>query len=111
MVAVSTVAAERRRAVRFRPAFGTYCYCLAGGEGLVWDVSATGLGMLIATPPGPGTTIPVEVTNGAESLVLWAHVAHTRRLAAGDYFVGLKFDRPLAPGELEPFVTPGRAFD
>ena len=104
MVASNT--AERRRSARFLPAFATYCYSPSGGEGLVWDISTTGLGMLVAAALEPGAEMPMELSSGATGLAVTARVAHVRQLQGGDYFVGLRFDRPLARHELEPFITP-----
>lgn len=108
MVAVNT--AERRQAVRFRPAFSTVCHFRAGGMGLVWDLSASGLGLLTAAPPAPGALVPVELENDATSLLISVRVVHVRQLGGGDYFVGARFVRPLTTAEVSPFVTPPAAW-
>ena len=67
-------------------------------------MSATGLGMLIVRPLAVGEMIRVELTSLCTSLSVPARVVHARRLAGGDFFVGLQFARSLARHELYPFV-------
>ncbi|MDY3555601.1 PilZ domain-containing protein [Gemmata sp. JC717] len=97
---------DRRAAVRFVPNSTTSCYTESGGEGVLWDISATGLSMLVETSPLLGVTLTVEVTSSWRVLTVRAQVAHVNQLAAGDYFVGMEFARPLTLEEIEPFVTP-----
>lgn len=107
MVAINTTPkTERRQSARFRPAFGTVCRYRAGGNGLVWDVSATGVGMLVGEPPCEGELVAAELTNGTDSLLISIRVVRVHLLETGDYFVGARFVRPLTERELEPFVTP-----
>src|SRR6266480_4942334 len=96
-------AAERRIAPRFQPAFGTICRLHPRGEtnntvvGLVWNISETGVSMLIADPPARGTEMDAELTteSGAEALRLLLRVVHVREMPVGDFFVGAQFGRPL----------------
>ncbi|AMV23698.1 PilZ domain protein [Gemmata sp. SH-PL17] len=97
---------NRRGSVRFVPATSTSCYTESGGEGVLWDISATGLSMLVDTPPLLGVTLTVEVTSSWRVLTVKAQVAHVKQVAAGDYFVGMEFASPLALEEIEPFITP-----
>src|SRR5262249_33400622 len=99
---------DRRRAVRFQPAFGTICRFRDAGPdaGLVWDLSATGVGMLLADPPPPGTILAAELTTERATLPISLRAVHVRPVATGDYFLGAQFVRPLTPEEVRPFVTP-----
>ena len=98
---------ERRRATRFQPAFGTVCrFRESKGEGLVWDVSSTGIGMLLADPPSAGTILAVELVTSQTVLPISVRVVHVRLVSTGDYFLGAQFVRPLTPQEVHPFVTP-----
>ena len=99
---------DRRYSDRFLPTATTFCRTSSGGEGVVWNVSATGLGMLIGFPPEPGQTLALELSNCAESLFLAAKAVHVRQLEGGGFFVGLRFACPLDRHQMEPFVRPHR---
>ncbi|WP_326522211.1 hypothetical protein [Gemmata algarum] len=60
--------------------------------------------MLIGFPPEESQTLPIELSNHTTCLCLMAKVAHVRQLEAGDFFVGLRFDKPLGKHEMEHFV-------
>ena len=77
--------------------------------GLVWNISASGVSMLLADPPGPGEELTGELTAGAavEGLPVAVRVVHVRPVPTGDYFLGARFARPLSPEELRPFLAPG----
>ncbi|MBA4066862.1 MAG: PilZ domain-containing protein [Isosphaera sp.] len=104
--------ANRRAAPRFQPAFGTV-YTFRRGDayavGLVWNISVSGVSMLLADPPEPGEEVSGELTAGAADagLPVAVRVVHVRRVPTGDYFLGAKFARPLSPEELRPFLAPG----
>lgn len=103
---------DRRGERRFQTAFGTVCHLQRGarehGSGLVWDISATGVGMLVPCAPKTGSSFHVTLAteDGGASLTLAVRVAHVRQLSTGDYFVGGEFARTLTEYEIEPFVTP-----
>ena len=105
---------ERRIAQRFQPAFGTICQLHTREEpsrtivGLVWNISESGVSMLIADPPARSTELDVDLTTegGGESLRLTLRVVHVREMPVGDYFVGAQFGRHLAPDELRRFLLP-----
>jgi hypothetical protein len=107
----SNGASERRVAVRRQPAVGTVCE-LAGGDGmppalgLVWNISASGVSMLLRDRPEPGASLDAELktTNGAHSLPLRLRVAHVSKLRTGDYIMGGQFPRHLEPDEMKPFL-------
>jgi hypothetical protein len=109
---MTPASANRRAAPRFQPAFGT-TYTFRRGDayavGLVWNISASGVSMLLADPPGPGEELTGELTAGAavEGLPVALRVVHVRPVPTGDYFLGARFARPLAPEELRPFLAPG----
>ncbi len=105
-----TTFADRRRAAR-RPARDTVGR-LSGiadedlGCGLVWDLSTTGLSMLLSRSVEPGTLARAEMTraNGATvSRVL--RVVRLARLGTGEYALGAQFVRPLDAAEVRPFLT------
>ena len=104
--------ADRRGATRFQPAFGAVCRLGAvdtrRATALVWDLSATGVSMLMSDPPEKGTVWTAELVleGGADRLAVTLEVVHVRRVSTGDYFIGARFDRPLSRHEMEPFVTP-----
>jgi hypothetical protein len=103
--------AERRRAPRRRPALNTVCRLTGpdGGEvgcGLVWNLSASGVSMLLNVPLEPGTGLCAELANAAgEAVRLGLSVVHLSRLRTGDYVLGGQFTRPLDEAELRPFVA------
>lgn len=103
--------AERRRAARRRPAHNTVCRLTAlDGEevgcGLVWNVSATGVSMLLNVKLVPGTLVGAELASaGGASVRLGLSVVHLSRLRTGDYVLGGQFSRPLDEAELRPFVA------
>ncbi len=103
--------AERRIARRFQPALHTICRLRAEtrGVGLVWDVSETGVSMLLANPPLAGTavegTLSAEGGDG-ETVTRTLHVVHVRPLPTGDFFLGAHFSPPLNAEEMRAFVGP-----
>jgi hypothetical protein len=103
--------AERRRAARRRPAHNTVCRLrsLDGeeiGTGLVWNISATGVSMLLNVPLAPGTFLDAELrTARGAALRLSLCVVHFSRVRTGDYVLGAQFGRPLDEDELHPFVA------
>jgi hypothetical protein len=104
-------AAERRIAPRRQPAMGTVCRLVpAAGQdppvGLVWNISATGVSMLLHEPPATGTQLlgVLETMTGGTTLAIAARVVHVKQLETGDYFLGAHFHRPLTTDDLKPFV-------
>jgi hypothetical protein len=109
MIAAPSVA-ERRLAQRLRPAFGTVCRLGPAWPrvGLVWDISETGVCMLLGDPPAAGGEIDaVLAADGGESGVsVLLRVAHVQEVATGDYLLGARFANRLKPEQLAPFVAP-----
>jgi len=103
--------AERRRALRRRPAHHTVCRLrdLDGSEigcGLVWNLSATGVSMLLNVALEPGTLLGAELRNAiGETVRIGLSVVHLSRLRTGDYILGGQFSQPLEEYELQLFVT------
>jgi hypothetical protein len=103
--------AERRRAARRRPTHETVCRLTGpGGEevgrGLVWNLSASGVSLLLSLPLEPGTHVAVELTGaGGATVHNGLSVVHLNRLRTGDYVLGGQFSRPLGEVELRPFVA------
>jgi hypothetical protein len=101
--------AERRIRPRYRTTYGSTCVLMPSHQhGLVWDMSAEGLGMLLPSPPAPGdiVTVALEADEIAASLAVRIRVEHVRLLETGDFFVGARFLRRVTASEMEPFVTP-----
>src|SRR5579872_5046367 len=97
---------DRRIAPRFQPAFGTiYRFRQPEndhfGMGLVWNISQTGVSMLLAEPPTRGGIVPGELTteSGGPALTIAVKVVHVRPLSTGDFLLGAQFSRPLEPDE------------
>jgi hypothetical protein len=105
---------ERRVTPRFQPAFGTICRLHIPGEngrtvvGLVWNISESGVSMLIADPPTRGAELDAELTteSGGDFLPVAIRVVHVREMPVGDYFVGAQFARHLEETELKRFLLP-----
>jgi hypothetical protein len=109
--ATATPAAERRRAPRRQPTLGTVCRIPAAEGhgrlvGLVWNMSASGLSMLLNESLETGSAVPGELAtvDGAVALPVTLKVAHVSRLKTGDYILGGQFDRPLTGDEMRPFL-------
>lgn len=109
-MSVAAPAAERRIAVRRKPAVGTVCrFDGPPGIGLIWNVSLTGISMFLSEAPAAGTQFDgwLEAVDEDAMLRVGLRVVHCRRIETGDYFVGAAFDRPLTDDELRPFVAAG----
>jgi hypothetical protein len=100
---------DRRAAARFRPAFGAVCRIDRPHPrvGLVWDVSRTGVSLILPDPPAVGGELAGALTpaTGA-ALPVSVTVLHARRMDTGDYVIGGRFAAPLDDAQLRPFVTP-----
>jgi hypothetical protein len=104
---------DRRIAQRFQPAFGTICQLDRTDSdqpivGLVWNVSRTGVSMLLADPPERGTVLSgaLMIESGGPSLPISLRVVHVRTVTTGDFLLGGQFSKPLEPDELKLFLTP-----
>jgi hypothetical protein len=105
---------ERRIAPRFQPAYGTVfrmdALAKAGGDtiGLVWNISQTGVSMLVGSPPKAGAKVLGELTPeaGGHGLAVVLCVVHVRPIQTGDFFVGAQFERPLEPQQVQLFLVP-----
>jgi len=108
-VAVAAPAADRRIAHR-HPAVGTVCRLDIEPEtpstALVWNISSSGVSMLVPKPLKPGSGIHgvLETIRGRHPLPVDMHVVHVKQLETGDYWMGAHFDRPITADEMKPFV-------
>src|SRR5580698_7423630 len=109
----ATTGKDRRIAPRFQPAFGTiYRFKKPENDhhavGLVWNISQTGVSMLLADPPEKGGLVPGELTteSGGPGLNIDLRVVHVRPLSTGDFLLGAQFSRPLDDEEMKLFLTP-----
>lgn len=112
MPATAAPPAERRVAARRRPTLGTVCHLEVGRRhepelGLVWNISASGISMLLCDPPRPGATMTgtLLTMDGESARAITMHVVHVKKLETGDYLIGGHFDRSMLPDELRPFVA------
>ncbi len=102
---------DRRRAAR-RPARNTVGR-LSGiaddeelARGLVWDVSSTGVSLLLTDRVEPGTLARAELTRaGGVAVCRLLRVVRLSRLGTGEYALGAQFVRPLDEAELRPLVA------
>ena len=105
----ATPSSERRVALR-QPAVATVCRLSGDGEtgsmALVWNISASGVSMLVPKKiePGSGVHGVLETIRGRHPLPIGMHVVHMKQLETGDYWLGAHFDRPLTKAEMKPFV-------
>ncbi|MFL5341316.1 MAG: PilZ domain-containing protein [Gemmataceae bacterium] len=106
-------AQERRIAPRFQPAFGTICRlgkpdADAMTIGLVWNISETGVSMLLGTPPKAGSVVPAELASesSGQGLAVTLRVIHVRKIQTGDYILGAQFQRRLDADEVRLFLGP-----
>ena len=103
---------DRRRAARRRPARNTIGR-LSGiaddqelARGLVWDVSTTGVSLLLTDRVEPGTLARAELTlAGGPAVCRVLRVVRLSRLGTGEYALGAQFVRPLDEAELRPFLA------
>lgn len=103
---------ERRVSARLQPAFRTICrlYRLDAGHsliGLVWDLSETGVSMLIAKPPKPGTELSGELApeDGGLGVQINLRVIHVKAMTTGDYIMGARFSSPMPSDEMKKFIS------
>jgi hypothetical protein len=104
---------ERRNARRCAPSRVTTCsISTMEGQHLtnaqVYNLSSVGMGLLVAEPIKPGTTVRVSVTNAMCTfyLSLELFVVRCMRVPAGkDHFLGGQFERRLTCEELQPFIV------
>jgi len=108
---MSVTQVERRTAPRRQPALGTVCTLASDageqlGLGLVWNISRSGVSMLLHRRLEPGTAIRGELSGRSDTsrLRVTFHIAHVKELRTGDYFVGGQFDRSLEMKEMLPFL-------
>lgn len=110
-VAAPVRESDRRVAARRQPAFGTVCRFGADAGaptvGLVWNISESGVSMLVPRPQPSGATLSGELAceNGGEPLPVKVQVVHVKTTPTGDYFIGARFDRPLTKTEMGPFLA------
>lgn len=104
---------DRRRALRVQPAFDTVCqFTLPPSDekkiGLVWNISETGVSMLLNEPLPSDATVAGELTgeSGGPGLPVTFQVVHLVPMPSGDYFLGARFEQPLTDEQLRLFVLP-----
>lgn len=104
---------DRRVAPRFQPAFHTVYRFLEGNNddprvGLVWNISRTGISMLLADPPERGHEVIGELSSDTNAAAIFVamRIVHVRPLSTGDYLLGAQFSRPLEQEEMQSFLNP-----
>lgn len=102
--------ADRRRAVRRQPAVGTFFRFDEPNDtdrmGLVWNISETGISMLLPESFERGVKLNGRLVSNdrSQSLPVTFQVVHVRRIESGDHFVGGQFEKRLTPDEMKPFL-------
>lgn len=104
---------DRRIAPRLQPAFRTICRLdrpsPAGMHsiGLVWNLSETGLSMLMADPPSPGAEFTGELIpeEGGNALPVNLRIMHVRPSSTGDFILGARFGNRLEPDAMQTFLV------
>src|SRR5262245_38610637 len=93
---------ERRVSARLQPTFRTICRLDRpdrghASVGLVWDLSETGVSMLVADPRKPGSELAGELKpeDGGLGLPVSLRVIHVKPMTTGDYILGARFGTPL----------------
>jgi len=111
---IATPTAERRSAIRRQPAVNTICRFDTAESGpqalaLVWNISTTGISILVPEPKEPGTLLTgyLDTTEGEHLRPISLRVVHCKQLETGDYALGARFESPLTDDELKPFVAEG----
>jgi hypothetical protein len=110
--ATTVPTAERRSAPRRQPAVNTV-YRIDAPDGgpqaiaLVWNISTTGISVLVPEPRQPGTVLTgyLDTMEGEHLRPLTLRVIHCKPLETGDYALGARFEHPLTEEELKPFVS------
>jgi hypothetical protein len=104
---------DRRVAPRLQPAYRTVCRLKHRGDsglesiGLVWNLSETGVSMLMADPPQAGAELSGELAaeSGGPGLPISIRVMHVRPMSTGDYILGARFGNRLAADEMKTFLA------
>lgn len=103
---------NRRAAPRRQATVGTVCRLTFGALGkphlgLVWNLSSSGVSMLLPEPPQRDALLAAELATTDErvSLPITVKVIHIRAIQTGDYFLGAQFQRPLTAAEMRPFLA------
>lgn len=104
--------ADRRSSSRRQPAVGTVYRMEPSKDrepvvGLVWNISASGLSMLLSDSREPGDVLDGRLTTGNDSqdVPIQVQIAHVRRLDTGDFFVGGQFEHRLTDDQVRPFLS------
>jgi hypothetical protein len=103
---------ERRIAQRLKPALGTVCKIETDDGkprvGLVWNISLTGISLLLGQPPKPKDILAAELAldDGKTTLPVIFTVIHVKPTPTGDYLVGAQFLRSLTDEEIAMFTAP-----
>ncbi len=104
--------ADRRTAARRQATLGTVCQLTGAdgaelGVGLVWNLSARGISLLMAQRLEPGTTVQAKLLGpGGVTTTRGMCVAHAAELETGDFALGGQFDQDLTVAEMNPFLAP-----
>jgi hypothetical protein len=73
-------------------------------KGIISDISAQGIGLLIDRPLRPGTVLVVHLRRDRPSLLQTARVIHSRALPDGAWSVGCELTIPLPEKDLRSLV-------
>lgn len=104
--------AERRRAVRFRCRSRNAWRLFAattnsGGDGIVNDISLTGISLLVAAPVRPGMFLELSRVNEGEpspSQPMLVRVRRATRQADGNWLIGCSFVKTLTQSQVSAWL-------
>lgn len=105
-MSVTSTGTDLRRAARRQPTFGTVFRLGNAAVGLVWNISTSGISMLLHESKNAGEMINGELATGDEMSILPVsiRVVHARPVQTGDFFVGAQFQTPLHADAIKPFI-------
>ncbi len=110
MAVTASDASERRIAQRLKPALGTVCRIETDDAkpqvGLVWNISLTGISLLLGKPPKAKDILAGELSldDGSTAMPVIFSVIHVKPTPTGDYLVGAQFLRSLTEEEIVRFA-------
>lgn len=104
--------ADRRGTGRRQPTAGTVYRVERSNQhdatvGLVWNISRTGVSMLLSDEYGCGDTLRgrLATVHEGDDLPVNLQIAHVRKIETGDFFIGAQFDHRLSDEEMRPFLV------
>jgi hypothetical protein len=99
---------ERRRSLRYPCHLRTYCRLIGTGltesrSALAWDLSASGVNLVLSRPFLPGSLLTVELEGPGQRIAPWLmmRVVHVSERVPGEWVLGCAFERQLADSDVQ----------